>query len=141
DSGQTRPPPCTLEGSCRGPGEDIGLAVEGRDQTVNAVCSQHGCELGTAGRDFAYRAVEVDVGDQPVAAVAAHHVVDLDRLPIGFDDLAAHHHPGWRGLLASHLEPLAVIAVEAVGINRRDVASEALGDLLALRLAKTGPGR
>jgi hypothetical protein len=45
-----------LESSCRCPGEDVGLTVEGRDQTVNAVCSQDG-ELGTAGRDFAYRAV------------------------------------------------------------------------------------
>src|SRR6202011_4920552 len=79
--------------------------------------------------------------DQPVAAVAAHHVVDLDRPPIGFDDLAAHHHPGWRGLLTSYLQPLSVIAVEAIGINRRDVASEALDNLLAPLLAETGPGR
>ncbi len=113
----------------------LGVTAACCNQAVNAVRSQDGSELGTAGCNLADRAVEVNVGDLPGAAVAAHNVVDLDRLPIGFDDLAAHHHPGWRGLLTSYLQPLSVIAVEAVGINRRDVASEALGNLLARRLA------
>ena len=74
-------------------------------------------------------------------AVAAHHVVDLDWLTARFNDLALHHDPGRGGLLAGHLEPLSVIAIEAVGIDCRDVASEAFAYLLALRLAQTGPGR
>jgi hypothetical protein len=34
-----------LEGLCRGRGEDIGLAVEGRDQTVDAVVPEDGGEF------------------------------------------------------------------------------------------------
>src|SRR5262249_11504100 len=67
-------------------------------------------------------------------------VVDLDRLTAGSDDLTAYHDPGWHGLLAHYLQLLAGIAVEAVGIDRRDVASEAFGDLLSLGLVQTGPG-
>ena len=51
-------------------------------------------EFGAAGRHFADRAVEVDVGDQPIIAVAAHQVIDLDRLAIGFDDLALDQDAG-----------------------------------------------
>src|SRR5947207_10926357 len=76
---------------------------------------------------------------QPVLAVAAHHVVDFDRLTAGFDDPTAHHHSGRGRLLPGDLERLSGIAVEAVGIDRRNVAREAFGDLLALALAQTGP--
>src|SRR5207249_5149655 len=72
---------------------------------------------------------------------AAHHVIDPDRLTVGFDDPAAHHDSGWSGLFAGHLQLLSVIAVEAIGIDRRDVSPKALAYLLALRLGQTGPGR
>ena len=61
--------PDSSEGSCGGPGEDVGLAVERGDQTVDAVVSEDRCELRAAGRDFADRAVEIDVGNQPAFAV------------------------------------------------------------------------
>ncbi len=76
------------------------------------------------GRHFTDRTVQIDIGDQPTLAVAPHHVIDFDWLAVGFDDLALRHDARWCGLLASHLELLAGIAVEAVGINRRDVAPE-----------------
>src|SRR5439155_23127108 len=60
------------------------------------------------------RAVEVDIGDQPALAAAAHHVVDFDRLAVGFDDPAAHPDPGRGGFFAGHLQLLSAIAVEAV---------------------------
>src|SRR6202040_1638746 len=47
-------------------------------------------KFGAAGRHLADRTVEIDVGDQPAVAVAAHHVVNVDRLAVGLDDLAAH---------------------------------------------------
>src|SRR5271165_4491555 len=125
----------------RGHGKDVGLTVEGRDQTVNAFLLQDGSELRAPGCHFADGAVEVDVGDQPAVAIAAHHVVDLDRLAVAFDDLAAYYDSGWRGLLTSHLQLQSVVGVEAVRIDRRDVAFEALGDLMPLGLGQTGPGR
>src|SRR5882762_191030 len=51
-----------------------------RDQAVDAVGLQDGGKFGAAGRHLADRAVEIDVGDQPALAVAAHHIIDLDRL-------------------------------------------------------------
>src|SRR5712671_5092474 len=87
---------------------------------------QDGGEFGAPGRHLADCAVEIDVRDQPVVAAEAHHVVDLDRLTIGFDDLALHDDAGGSRLLTGHLQLLAAIAVEAVGIDRRHIASEAL---------------
>src|SRR5882672_4425257 len=124
-----------------GSGENVGLAIEGGDKAVDAVGPQDGGEFGAAGRHLANRAVEIDVGDQPALTVAAHHVVDLDRLAIGFDDLAAHHDARGIRLFARDLQFLSGIAVEAVGVDRRDVAPEALHHLLALRLGQRGPGR
>src|SRR5436309_1161495 len=69
-------------------GENVGLAVERGDQAVDAVGSQDRSEFGAAGRYLADCAVEVDVGDKPALAVAAHHIIDPDRLAIGLDDLA-----------------------------------------------------
>ena len=80
-----------LQGFRRGRSEDVGLSIEGHDQTVDAVLLQDGRKLGATGSNFADRAVEVDIGDQPVVAIAVHHVVDLDRLTAGFDDLATYH--------------------------------------------------
>jgi hypothetical protein len=69
-----------LERSGCGSGEDIGLAVDRRDQAVDALTLQDGGEFGAMGRHLTDRAVEIDVGDQPIVAVAAHHVIDVDRL-------------------------------------------------------------
>ena len=105
-----------LQGSRRGGSEDVGLSVEGHDQTVDAVLLQDGSKLGATGSNFTDRAIEIDIGDQPAVAVAPHHVVDFDRLTVGFDDLALHHDAGWRRLLASHFQLLSVIAVKAVSV-------------------------
>ena len=93
------------------------------------------------GRQFADRAVEIDVGDQPIVAVAAHHIVDFDQLTVGLDDLAAHHDAGRRGVLACHLQLLSGVAVKAIGVDRRDIAPEALRHLLPLGLGQRGPRR
>src|SRR5215469_7095622 len=82
-----------LKGPRHGPGEEVRLAVKGGDQTVNALRLQDGSELGATGRHLTDCAVEIDVGDQPGLAIAVHHVVNLDRLTGGFDDLATHHDP------------------------------------------------
>src|SRR5260370_20370145 len=66
----------------RGPGEQVGLAVQGRDQPVDALAAQDRAELRPARRQLADRAVEIDVGDQPAVAAAAHPIVHLDPLPI-----------------------------------------------------------
>src|SRR5580692_6979101 len=95
----------------RGHGKDVGLAVESRDQTFSAFLLQDGSELGAVGRHLADRAVPVDVGDQPAVTIAAHHVVDLERLTVAFDNPAAHYDPEWAGLLASHLQLLSIVAV------------------------------
>src|SRR5262245_11313699 len=107
----------SLERLCGGPGEDVGLAVELCDQAIDTVVFDDRTEFGTAGRYFADRAVEIDVGDQPIVAAAAHHVVDLDRLAIGLDDLALDYDARGRRLLAGDLQLLSVIAVKAVGID------------------------
>jgi hypothetical protein len=46
------------------------------------------------------RAVKVDIGDQPCIAVAPHHVVDIDRLTVRFDDLALNHDASNRRLFS-----------------------------------------
>src|SRR5262249_59476839 len=89
---------------CRSRDQDIRLAVERCDQTVDAVLLQDGSELGAAGSNFTDRAVEIDIGDQPVVAVSPHHVVDFDRLPLRFYDLALFHDARWGGLLSSPLQ-------------------------------------
>src|SRR5262249_52794033 len=96
-------------------------------------------EFRAARRDFADRAVEIDVGNQPAVTGTAHCVVDLDGLSIGFNDPAAHHDPRRCRLFAGHLQLLSGITVKAVSINRRDVPSVALGHLLALSVTQTGP--
>ena len=90
-----------LQGFRRGRSADVGLAVERRDQTVDAVFLQDGSELKAAGSRFTDRTVEMDIGDQPVVAVGSHHLVDFDQLAIGFGDLALDHDTRWRGRLAS----------------------------------------
>jgi hypothetical protein len=48
-----------LEGLCRGSGEDIGFAVEGRDQTVEALVPEGSGEFRPARGNLANRTVEV----------------------------------------------------------------------------------
>src|SRR6516165_7451773 len=55
--------------------------------------------------------------------------------------MALYHHPGWVGLLPGCLGLLSGIAVKTIGVDCRDVTADALGHLLALRLAQTGPCR
>jgi hypothetical protein len=62
---------------------------------------------------------------QPAVALSARHVVDIDRLTIGLDDLAAYHDAGGGGLLAGHLQFLPRIAIKAIGIDRSNIAPEA----------------
>src|SRR6266481_2984864 len=95
------------------------LRLRAEIQTVNAFRLQDGGEFGAPGRHPADCAVEIDVRDRPVVTAVAHHVVDLDRLTIGFDDLALHNDAGGSRLLTGYLQLLAAIAVEAVGIDRR----------------------
>ena len=71
----------TLQSFRHGRCKDVRLAVEGRDQTLDAVFLQDGSELGAAGSHFTDRAVEIDIGDQPVVAVDPHHVVDFASNP------------------------------------------------------------
>src|ERR1700730_8050338 len=125
----------------RSRGQNVRLTVERCNEAVDALALQDRGKFGVADRHLADRAVEIDVGDQPAIAVAAHHVVDLDRLAIRFDDLAAHHDTGPIELLASYLQLLSGIAVKAVGVDRRDVTPEALRHLLPLGLGQSGPGR
>jgi hypothetical protein len=122
-------------------GNQVGPAVERGDQPFDALILEDCGEFPVAGRHLADRAVEIDVGNQPALAVAPHHVVDLDRVAIGLHDLAGHKDPNAIRLFAGDLQFLSGIAVEAVGIDRRDVARKALADLLALRLAEIGPVR
>ena len=112
ESGRGRTSELAVRRSGCGSGEDISLAVQCRDQAIDALVLQDRGEFGTAGRHLADRAVEIDVRNQPGVAIAAHHVIDVDRLSVGFDDLAAHHDARRRGLLTGHLELLSRIAVE-----------------------------
>ena len=58
-----------LEGPGHGSGEHVGLAVERGDQPVDAFVPEDSGKFRAAGRDFADRAVEIDVGNQPAFAV------------------------------------------------------------------------
>src|SRR6516162_8604986 len=120
-------------------GQRIGLAVQGADEAVDTLVLQNSGEFGAAGRHLTDRAVEIDVGNQPGIAVLAHQIVDLYRLAIRFDDLAVDHGAGSSGLLVGDLQLLSGIAVETVGIDRRDVAPKSVDDLLPLTLAHLGP--
>ena len=73
--------------------------------------------------------------NQPRAA-AVHHVVDLDRLAIGLNDLALHRNTPGIGLLADHLELLSRIAVETVRITPRYSSGGDLKDRWRAELCK-----
>src|SRR5258708_18599006 len=96
------------------------FALELADQAFGAVAPQHRGELGAARRELADRARQKDVDDAPPAVVVAQQVVELDRIALG------RHHAGLdqgratghAGLLAAHLEVLALVAVEPVGVGR-----------------------
>src|SRR5215469_14325442 len=135
----SQPAACPLQSFRRGRCQDLRLAVKGCDQTIDAVRLKNGSKLGAAGSNFTDRAIEIDIRDQPAVAVAPHHVVDLDRLAIGFDYPALHHDAGWRWLLTCHLQRLPGVAVKAVSVDRRDATPIALGHLLTLPLGQTGP--
>ena len=79
--------------------------------------------------------IQINIRDEPALAILAHYIVDLDRLTVALDDAALHHEPERSRLLAGHLKLLSAIAVETVGIDRRDVTAIALGHFLAPRLA------
>src|SRR5260370_406082 len=119
----------------------VGTVIDAYDQDADALAVQDRGKFGVAGRTLADRAVEIDVGDQPTVTVAVHHIVDGDQIAVGLDDLAAHHNAGRRELLAGHLQLLSGVAVKAVGVDRRDIATEALRHLLPLGFAQSGPGR
>jgi transposase len=53
---------------------------------------------------------------EPAVGVAAHYVVDVDRVTIGLNDLAAHDDPGAVRLLAGDLQLLSGVAVKAIRI-------------------------
>src|SRR5215472_2345346 len=71
--------------------EGIGFAVQRGNQPVDTFVFEDRPEFGATGRHLADHAVKVDIGDQPSIAVAPHHIIDIDRLTIRFDDLALHH--------------------------------------------------
>src|ERR1700738_690971 len=121
--------------------EDIRFAVKRGDQPVDTFAFEDSPEFGATGRYLADRAVKVDIGDQPCIAVAPHHVVDIDRLTVRFDDLALHHDAGSSRLFSGDLQFLPGVAVKTIGIDRRDVTPEAFDDLLPVRLGQSGPGR
>src|SRR5262249_24988601 len=98
-------------------------------------------EFGSTGCYLADRAVKIDVRDQPCIAVAPHHVIDIDRLAVRFDDPALHNDAGSSRLFSGDLQFLPGVAVKTVGIDCGDVASEAFNDLLSLRIGERGPGR
>jgi hypothetical protein len=113
--------------------EDIGFAVKRRDQPVDTFVFQDSAEFGVAGRYLADCAVKVDIRDQPRIAVAPHHVIDINRLTISFDDLALDHDPSSGWLFSGDLQILPGVAVETIGIDGCDVTPEAFDDLLPLR--------
>src|SRR5215469_7928896 len=122
-----------------GASQHVGLAVERRDKPINALSLEDGGKFRAAGRHLADRTIQKNVRDQPALATLAHYIIDLDRLTVALDDAALHQEPERSGLLADHLELLSVIAVETVGIDRRDVTPVALGHLLPLRFAQAVP--
>jgi len=74
-------------------------------------------EFGATGRHFADRAVKVDIRDQPCIAVAPHHVIDIDRFTIRFDDVALHDETSSSWLFSGDLQFLPGVAVETIGID------------------------
>ena len=121
--------------------EGIGFAVKRGDQPVDTLVLQDGAKFGAAGRHLADRAVEIDIRDQPCIAVVPHHVIDIDRLTVRFDDLALHHEASSSWLFSGDLQFLPSVAVKTIGIDCRDVTPEAFDDLLPLTLWQRGPGR
>src|SRR6202035_4919009 len=122
-------------------GEVVCLVVERGDEAVDALRSEDRAEFRPAGRELADRAVQINIGDLPGAAILSHQIIETDGLAVRFDDLRDDEGPAGRWLLARHLKPLSGIAVEPLGINRRDIAYERLRDLLALRIVQSFPLR
>ena len=108
--------------------------VKRGDQSVDTFVFEDSPKFGTTGRYLADRAVKVDICDQPCIAVAPHHVIDIDRLTVCFDDLALHHDATSSRLFSGDLQFLPRVAVKTIGIDCRDVTPEAFDDLLPLRL-------
>ena len=69
-----------------------------------------------------------------------HPVIEARRIPFRFDDPGLHDDFRAVGLLAGDLQLLARIAVEPVGISRRNVVSESLRHPLLLGWRQACPG-
>jgi hypothetical protein len=108
----------------RRPGQQVGFLVERGDQPGDALVPQDRGKLGTADSQFTDRAVEIHGSDVSVVAFAAHQIADRDGLAVGFDNSGLNDQAAGEVLLAGDLEALAGIAV---GIGRRNIASEGLG--------------
>jgi hypothetical protein len=63
---------------CGGRYKQVGLAVQCRDQAIDAFALQDGGEFGATGCHLADRAVEIDIRNQPGIAVAAHQIIDFN---------------------------------------------------------------
>src|SRR5262245_44407120 len=92
--------------------KDIGFAIERGDQPVDTLVFQDSPEFGATGRYLADRAVKVDVRDQPCIAVAPHHVIDINRPAVRFDDPALHNEAGSSRLFSGDLQFLPGVAVK-----------------------------
>ena len=104
-----------LFGAGGGPGKHISFAIERRNQTVNPLTTNNGIEFGPTGCDLADRAIEIDVGDKPGAALLTHHVINLDGFAVCFDDCAANPNTADGRLFAGNLQSLTMIAVKPIG--------------------------
>src|SRR5205814_10039537 len=118
----------------------VDLVVQRLDQSVDAFVLNDRMEFRALRRELADRAVEVYVGDLPRPGVLAHSVIETHRITLRFDDFGLHDNFRAGGLLPSHLELLARITVEPVGISRRDAISESLRHLLLLGRRERCPG-
>jgi hypothetical protein len=94
--------------------QQVGLAVQCHDQTVDPVAPKDRVELRALYRQLADRAVEIDVGDLPRALVLVHQIIEGGRITVRL------HNPGLDndirvvGPFAGNLQLLPRIAVELV---------------------------
>src|SRR6516164_9485403 len=121
--------------------QQVDLAVQCHDQTVDPFAPKDRVELRALYRQLADRAVEEDIGNLPRALVLMHQIVEGGRITVGFDNLGLDNDVRIVGPFAGDLQLLPRIAVEPVGVGRRDIVPERVDQLLLLSGRERCPGR
>ena len=89
-------------------------------------------ELRAMHRKLTDRAVEIHVGNALPALILVHQIVEAGRFAVRFDDPRLYHDICPARLLTGHLQLLARVSVELIGVSGCNIIPECRNQLLLL---------